>query len=99
MVKFLKNRRTSSVGESRSGRSRTVSTDKNVDQVNESIYNSARWVSRLSTIEQKQKRVEVCTMHLKRYRKESESYLKRIKTGDETWFHHFTPESKRQSIH
>lgn len=36
--------------------------------------------------------------HLERYENEGEDFLERIVIGDETWVHHFEPESKRQSM-
>jgi hypothetical protein len=41
--------------------------------------------------------VEVATQFLRRY-EEDPSILKRIVTGNETWVHHYDPESKRQSM-
>jgi hypothetical protein len=35
---------------------------------------------------------------LDRYANEGKAFLTRIVTGDETWVHHFAPESKRQSM-
>ena len=41
-------------------------------------------------------RVEGCT-ELERFDREGQDFLDRIITCDETWVHHFTPESKRAS--
>ena len=38
----------------------------------------------------------ICQLLLDRYANESYAFLKRIVTGDETWIHHFEPESIRQ---
>ena len=35
---------------------------------------------------------------MKRYNKEGEAFLERVVTGDESWVHHFDPESKVQSM-
>lgn len=71
----------------------------------------ARWVPRQLTEDLKKRRVEACKQLLKRYRADtcavpqcdvpgngSYSFLQRIITGDETWVHHYEPESKRQSL-
>ena len=58
----------------------------------------ARWVPRELTAEHKRKRVEICQRLLNRYNNEGEEFLSRIVTGDETWVHHYEPESKRQSM-
>jgi len=42
--------------------------------------------------------VAICQRLLDRYANEGEAFLTRIVTGDETWVHHFAPESKRQSM-
>jgi len=58
----------------------------------------ARWVPKQLTEEQKNNRVAICQRQLDRYAKEGEAFLTRIVNGDETWVHHFAPESKRQSM-
>jgi len=55
-------------------------------------------VPRELTAEHKRKRVEICQRLLDRYKNEGEEFLSRIVTGDETWVHHYEPESKRQSM-
>ena len=59
---------------------------------------SARWVPRLLTLEMRTQRKEVCIHLLKQYNKEGEAFLERVVTGDESWVHHFDPESKVQSM-
>ena len=59
---------------------------------------SARWVPRELTEEHKRRRVEICQTLLNRYNNEGEEFLSRIVTGDESWVHHYSPESKRQSL-
>ena len=58
----------------------------------------ARWVPRGLTAEYKRKRVEISQRLLDRYNNEGEEFLSRTVTGDETWVHHYEPESKRQSM-
>jgi hypothetical protein len=58
----------------------------------------SRWVPKQLTEDHKQKHVEICTQFLHRYGREGEGLLERIVTGDETWVHHFEPESKQQSM-
>jgi len=58
---------------------------------------SARWVSRMLTEEQKKVHVDVCA-DLSRLQAEPQTFLDRIVTQDETWVHHFDPETKWQSI-
>jgi hypothetical protein len=50
------------------------------------------------TQEHKDHRMQVCQDLLNHYEAEDDSFLDRIITGDETWCHHYEPESKRQSI-
>jgi hypothetical protein len=54
----------------------------------------ARWVPRSLTDDQKTVRKEVCSDLLSHYKADGESFLSRIITGDETWIHHFEPETK-----
>lgn len=58
---------------------------------------SARWVPRMLTADQKRRRVTVCTELLGRFQQDPENFLKRLITQDETWVHHFDPETKIQS--
>jgi hypothetical protein len=39
-----------------------------------------------------------CSQHLLRYADEGEDMLNRIVAGDESWLHHYQPESKRASM-
>jgi len=59
---------------------------------------SCRWVPKMLTQEHKQKRVELSQQCLCRFEKESDDFLKRVITCDETWVWHYEPESKRQSL-
>ena len=54
----------------------------------------ANWVPKELTEERKRKRLNVCYRHLARYREERDNFLQQIVTGDETWIHHYEPESK-----
>jgi len=58
----------------------------------------ARWVPRLLTEDHKGQRKAITSELLQRYRHEGDDFLLRIVTGDESWFHHFEPETKRQSM-
>jgi transposase len=58
----------------------------------------ARWVPRQLTTELKQSRLDVCTQMLQRYESDGEQFLNSIITGDESWAHHYEPETKRQSM-
>jgi len=57
----------------------------------------AWWVPKELTVEHKQQFVEVATQ-LVRWYEENLSILERIFNGDETWVHHYDPESKRESM-
>ena len=50
------------------------------------------------TEEHKLRRMEICQRLLNRYNNEGEEFLSRIVTGDESWVHHYSPETKRQSL-
>jgi len=57
----------------------------------------AKCVPRQLTDTMKQQRVEASTELLSMHA-EDETFLQRITTGDETWVHHYEPESKRRSM-
>jgi len=57
-----------------------------------------RWVPRLLTKDHKGQRKAITSELVQRYRHERDDILLRILTGDESWFHHFEPEAKRQSM-
>ena len=57
----------------------------------------ARWVPRLLTPDQKQRRKDVSADCLALYRRNPTEFLRRFITVDETWVHHYTPETKQQS--
>jgi len=58
----------------------------------------ARWVSHLLTEDHKGQRKAITSELLQRYRHKGDDFLLCIVTGDESWFHHFEPETKRQSM-
>lgn len=58
---------------------------------------SARWVPRMLTPQQKQYRVQCCESFLQLCGDNPDKILDRIVTGDETWVHHYDPESKEES--
>lgn len=57
----------------------------------------ARWVPRLLTPEQKRIRMRTSLECLELFKKDSMDFLRRFVTVDETWIHHYTPETKQQS--
>lgn len=57
----------------------------------------ARWVPRLLTEDNKLKRVRTSEQCLEMIRQDPDFYRSFI-TMDETWLHHYTPESKQQSM-
>jgi len=71
---------------------RIVSDDLGMKKV------SARWVPRMLTDEQKQNHVSVCTDLLCHLQAQLQILLDRIVTQNETWVHHFYPETIRQSM-
>jgi len=58
----------------------------------------ACWVPCLLTEDHKGQRKATTSELLHRYRQEGDDFLLRIVTGDESWFHHFEPEMKQQSM-
>jgi [histone H3]-lysine36 N-dimethyltransferase SETMAR len=59
---------------------------------------SARWVPRNLSPFQKLERVETSKAFLELCGSEPDSIISRIVTGDETWVHHYDPESKQESM-
>ena len=59
---------------------------------------SSRWVPRMLTPEMKKRRKTICSELLRRYEEEGNAFIQQIVTGDESWVHHYDPESKRQSM-
>jgi histone-lysine N-methyltransferase SETMAR len=58
----------------------------------------ARWVPHSLWDSQKQKRVEISELLLERFTNDRNNFISRIVTVDETWIHHYDPETKRQSM-
>jgi hypothetical protein len=58
----------------------------------------ARWVPKALMDEHKRMRLDVCSHHLAHYHEEGDNFLQRIITGDETWVHHYQPETKQKSM-
>lgn len=58
---------------------------------------SARWVPRLLTIDQKRQRVTTSQKLLEQIQHDRKDFFRRFVTVDETWVHHYTPETKEQS--
>lgn len=59
---------------------------------------SARWVPRMLTEDQKRKRVVISQELLQDYQADADAFLSHVVTQDETWVHHFDPETKSQSM-
>ena len=57
---------------------------------------SARWVPRMLTPQMKLQRVQICRELLAKFDEDDEDFLRQIVTGDESWVHHYDPESKQQ---
>jgi len=57
----------------------------------------ARWVPRMLTPENKQVRLTTSRDNLRQYNVDPAKFLRRYVTMDETWAHHFDPETKQQS--
>jgi len=55
---------------------------------------AARWVPKMLTKQPKQACVSACQQLLDRFNAEGETFLEHIVTGDETWVHYYTPETK-----
>lgn len=57
----------------------------------------SKWVPRLLTVDQKQQRIDDSESCLELFNRNKQDFLRRYVTMDETWIHHHTPESNRQS--
>lgn len=58
---------------------------------------SARWVPKQLTEDHMKRRVECATKVVARFEEEGDDFLEGFVTGDETWAHHYTPETKESS--
>lgn len=57
----------------------------------------ARWVPHLLNDKQKERREELSRSNLELLTKNKSDFMRRFITMDETWIHHYTPETKTQS--
>ena len=57
----------------------------------------SKWVPRLLTRDQKQQSVEDLEPCLELFKRGKKDFLPRYVTMDETWIHHYTPETKKSS--
>jgi len=58
----------------------------------------AVWLPRLLTADQKRTRMKISEQCLERLNKNKTDFVHRYITMDETWIHHYTPESKQQPV-
>jgi histone-lysine N-methyltransferase SETMAR len=56
-----------------------------------------RWVLRLLTADQKRTHMKISKQYLEHFNKNKTDFVRLFITMDETWIHHYTPESKRHS--
>ena len=59
---------------------------------------SARWVPRNLNMQDRQQRVESSQELLEVYNANPEDFHTRLVTGDETWLHHWDPDTKKESM-
>ena len=59
---------------------------------------SARWVPRNLNMQGRQQRVESSQELLEMYNANPEDFHTRLVTGDETWLHHWDPDTKKESM-
>lgn len=59
---------------------------------------SCRWVPKMLTVENKRQRLLAANEFLDRCKVDPENIFHRIITCDETWIHHYDPETKQQSM-
>jgi len=59
---------------------------------------SAQWVPRILTDVQKADHAETSASLLTLFNENPDNFISRFVTVDETWLHHFDPESKAQSM-
>ena len=58
---------------------------------------TARWVPRVLTVDQKRFRVRDSQYCLAMFTRNPKDFMHRLITMDETWIHHYTPESQQQA--
>jgi histone-lysine N-methyltransferase SETMAR len=71
---------------------RILTEDLNMNKV------SARWVPRMLNDDQKEIRYQMSKANLEKFQADPETFLRRFVTVDESWIHHFDPETKQQSM-
>jgi len=59
---------------------------------------SAKWVPKCLNVDQKRQRCQWSEQHLEFFRRDSNDFLSRLVTMDETWLYHYDPETKQQSV-
>jgi histone-lysine N-methyltransferase SETMAR len=59
---------------------------------------AARWVPRNLSSNNRHERVQCSKQLLELYTADKDKFLSRVITGDETWVHHYDPESKSESM-
>ena len=59
----------------------------------------ARWVPQMLTDDQKRTRLYISRYLLSCYENDPGNFIEEVVTQDETWVHHFDPESKMQKKH
>lgn len=57
----------------------------------------SRWVPRVLSAEQKENRMIASERNLEMFNRNPTDFVARLVTMDETWIHHYTPESKQQA--
>ncbi|XP_071093101.1 histone-lysine N-methyltransferase SETMAR-like [Haliotis cracherodii] len=60
---------------------------------------SARWVPKCLSDDQKAVRASMCQALLTQCSRDADNFTERIVTGDETWIHHYDPETKEQNYY
>ncbi|KYN01329.1 hypothetical protein ALC62_07948 [Cyphomyrmex costatus] len=58
---------------------------------------TSRWVPRLLTVENKRVHMTISKECLDLFKRNPREFFRRYVTVDETWIHHYTPETKQQS--
>ena len=59
---------------------------------------SARWIPRNLNAQDRHLRVAATRKHLERFDTNRSEFVEHLVTGDETWIHHWDPESKQESM-
>jgi len=59
---------------------------------------SAKWVTKCLNADQKRQRCELSEQLLELFRRDPNYFLSRLVTMDETWLHHYDPETKQPSV-